>query len=517
MTTLAMIEEFVTDCEIIGKAPHANNRFSHAAWIDDGQPAPEVGLLPCGEPKSAAAFLREHPKSFCVCIAPTANRPPEITPFAERALVLHSERGALFAFDRVQALLSRFSTWKDAMKTTLLEGRSYQSLLTLSEPILQNFISISNSQFRLIAYTKGIRTDDPVIASLVENGFHTKETIDLFKRLHTTKDWESQRRITLKPVSDVNVNPVFDFVFRMHGEYFLHVNMHCNARKPSAGLADAFQDLIDCLEYCVKQDWTNRFSLEQEPSILFRDLIERKAMGKRALAERLKAIGIARTGSFSLLAFRLIGGSDTRTFLPYCVARIKDLFPTCFVGSYNNHALLLDPADSALANDAEQLKLFTEAHFCAVGISEPFSDIADFPYAYHQATRAIELGSSPDCSIAASLDRKPGHSLYRFRDHFAAFVADTAYSSSHLVKHCAETSLVKRIAQADARKGTDDLRILYVYLKNERKASLACAELFLHRNTLLYRIAKLEREHGFSLDDASTRLRIMAELFLCRG
>ena len=117
-------------------------------------------------------------------------------------------------------------------------------------------------------------------------------------------------------------------------------------------------------------------------------------------------------------------------------------------------------------------------------------------------------------SLAAALDGNSGTPLHSFRDCFTYFVADTAKNNSHLIEHFGQSGIVKRIADSDAQRGNDDVRILYFYLKNERKASVTCSELFIHRNTLLYRIRKMEENFDFSLDDVNTRRQIMTEFLI---
>ena len=520
MTTLAMIEEFIDNCKIIGKAPRSNKHFSYATWISGAHYSLERGMLPCGNPKTIAQHLRSHPTEVCICVTSNKTECNEITPFRHQILLIESKEedgNADSVFDCVQKLLLRFNEWESSMKTALLEGRGYQALLTLSEPLLGNFISISNSQLRLLAYTKNIKIEDPIIQSLIKNGFHTKETVDLFEKLHTIKDWGFQKAITLKPQSDLNTHPVLDYVFRMQGDYFIHINMHCNMRAPSAGLVDAFQVLIDCLGYCVKQDWDNRFALEQEPSLLFRDLIENKSLGVRTTKERLKTIGLTPKGTYTLFAFRLLGESSSRTLLPYCVNRLKETFPTCFSGSHASYALLLDPSGVTGVSSYKQIRLFAEANYCSVGISDQFTDLSSFSFAYQQATNAIEVATSPQGFFIAQLDGKQTSPLYEFCDYFALFVTETARNNNHLIERYAQTSTVHKIAETDKLQGTNDLHILYVYLRNERKVSTTCKELFLHRNTLLYRMKRLEERFGLSLDDAGTRRQLMTELLLYRG
>ena len=90
-------------------------------------------------------------------------------------------------------------------------------------------------------------------------------------------------------------------------------------------------------------------------------------------------------------------------------------------------------------------------------------------------------------------------------------MAEAAKASSHLVEHSARSGIVPRVVRFDEQHGTGDARLLYCYLRNERNARITCEELFLHRSTLLYRIERMQERFGFSLDDAATRQRILAE------
>ena len=65
--------------------------------------------------------------------------------------------------------------------------------------------------------------------------------------------------------------------------------------------------------------------------------------------------------------------------------------------------------------------------------------------------------------------------------------------------------------ESDKKMNTDDCKLLFEYLRGERKSSAVANLLHMHRNTLLYRIKRIEDEYHIDLDDWSTRERLIVE------
>ena len=56
--------------------------------------------------------------------------------------------------------------------------------------------------------------------------------------------------------------------------------------------------------------------------------------------------------------------------------------------------------------------------------------------------------------------------------------------------------------------------MLYVYLITDRNAAEAARKLYLHRNTMLYKISKIEEILGQSLDDCMFRSRLQYSYYV---
>ena len=79
---------------------------------------------------------------------------------------------------------------------------------------------------------------------------------------------------------------------------------------------------------------------------------------------------------------------------------------------------------------------------------------------------------------------------------------------SRNIVHLCHPSLISLVMD-DKRTGGNLTDVLYEYLRCERNAALAAKRLFIHRNTMLYKIRKIEDLIGQSLDEPSLRERML--------
>lgn len=142
---------------------------------------------------------------------------------------------------------------------------------------------------------------------------------------------------------------------------------------------------------------------------------------------------------------------------------------------------------------------------CQVGVSDTFQGFYDFNTYYIQAEWAL---TAP--TLLPSL-RNAGPIRY-YRDYVSAHIL---YSFSRQTSHCAvlppELELLRRY---DEENHTELTVTLYRFLALERSMQETAKALFIHRNTLAYRIGKIHELCGFELDNEAVRRRLILALEL---
>jgi len=131
------------------------------------------------------------------------------------------------------------------------------------------------------------------------------------------------------------------------------------------------------------------------------------------------------------------------------------------------------------------------------GLSNCFQNIMDFREYYHQALRAIELGTASDT--------EPG--CYLYSDFYLEHI-----SNIFMQKESAETFChpkMKFLLDYDKAHKSELAYTLYMYLVHERNLAAASEAMDMHRTSLVYRFKKINSLIGEDFEDYKERLYLI--------
>ncbi|MBQ9002268.1 MAG: helix-turn-helix domain-containing protein, partial [Eggerthellaceae bacterium] len=131
------------------------------------------------------------------------------------------------------------------------------------------------------------------------------------------------------------------------------------------------------------------------------------------------------------------------------------------------------------------------------GISDTFTQLRALRTYYREAERSLELGQ----------EKNPHYWYYQFRD----------YAFDNLLAHCDEDLPVElschpafnTLRAHDDAHGTEHVRTLVCYLRNNQSATHAAQELFIHRTSFIRRLAQLEKIARINLDEPDEVLYLL--------
>ena len=132
------------------------------------------------------------------------------------------------------------------------------------------------------------------------------------------------------------------------------------------------------------------------------------------------------------------------------------------------------------------------------GASFVFKDLYDINTYYQQAELALKLG-----------DQTPG-AINKCFNYFWKHVSNICSESFNKLKLCHPS--VQLLKEYDDEHGTKFLETLYYYLRNERRLTQTSKAMFLHRNTLFYRIERIQEIMNTDMDNPDEREYIMLSL-----
>lgn len=525
MVTMAIMVEYMKDCMFQYTPVFRGKQFSSLFLLDRvdrigkndlfsfGDSVSREDVLYICDDKVAFGISEKDPKVWVLGVAGMEATCLEQSSLERRLAFARSKDSLLGFYVRMQQLFLDMGSWQKKTHEAILAGEGVQKVLDIAEDVFNNYISLSNSDFELVARTKNNSIDDPKALELIKNGRHSEATIALFRAADTMGSWEKRSHIEETPPL-LSGYPTLDYVYKRRGRYYMHLIMHCNVDAVSLGLADKFQMLVDLVDLSLKHRTDVDMFAGNDFSVLLEDIMLHRESAPSALERRARSAGISIVEEKHLMVFAFSDSQYNRAYLSYYARSITEHLPWCVVGIYGRYVVALGSWTKGSDLDLSLLEEFAQENPCLVGVSDAFFDIADLSLAFRQGKAVLDRVADTRLSLADDYLTHRHNAVFLFDDYFFSCVMGAA-AKDDLFQLSARRGIVSRIAHYDDQHGTDDSRILFAYLKNERDARRTSEEIFVHRSTLLYRINRLQTRFAFDLDDCVTRQRLMLEYYLC--
>lgn len=169
------------------------------------------------------------------------------------------------------------------------------------------------------------------------------------------------------------------------------------------------------------------------------------------------------------------------------IYRFHDSHPFLYKGDV---FLFLQKGYSAAELDALSRNLHLKA-----AISDPICDLYELPDLYRAAREALDLMTD---------DAFHGGSVYTVAQMKPLIALSKLRARADLIPDS-----IRAICACDRDRGSQYCETLYHYLCCGRSLKETCAAMFTHRNTILYRIHKMQDEFGVPVDDPDAHLELL--------
>ena len=452
------------------------------------------------------------PDAYCIAVRDRIHDDMENDTAMTNIIVLNTNCDVSDIFTIVQGHFFRIMEWNEQMKEYLIQNRSVQDLLLLSEPIIGNYITISDSSLRLLAHTSGLECDCPITNSLVAKGYHDDATVSAFKHHNITDRWNTANDIYINNSLLVSPYPNVCRVVRYNNSYFAHVIMICNTHKPTDGLIDLFKMLLSHLMVAFERLWNNSegSTLHVYDSLII-SLIENKDLTTDIISERARHCGLHLNAEFRLLKASV--ADNVAVMLQRMGQDIISLIPEAKVTAYNKDLIILltqrpESSDSYAKNEAT-LESIMESYNAKCGVSNVFLALTELPYAYQQADVALRYGGFQSAGLFSNQVNNVSGRLYPYESYYYCYLMCGTAEHARLARSTKAYNALRKLQQYDIQHSTNNLELLYIYLNNDRKATDTAAIMHMHRNNVIYRIGRICDLIEMDLDDSSVRFRLL--------
>lgn len=225
------------------------------------------------------------------------------------------------------------------------------------------------------------------------------------------------------------------------------------------------------------------------------DLLHGVRLSEELIADRLKSAPYL-ANSIMQLFYADVKARDDRQLASYYASLLQRLYPNepFLPLIWQEQLLLLVYAPDELGFDSPTVKLahFFNHHHLRCGVSNPFRQLSHLRGYCDQAVAALESESQPGLTFYRSI------MLEQILSYIPAEAVPFLISRD-----------IARLQESDGRYAFSLVDTLKVYLECNCNLGQAAARLFLHKNTLLYRLNHIRSILRCDLNDADERLLLM--------
>ncbi len=354
-----------------------------------------------------------------------------------------------------------------------------QAMVDKAISVFQNPICVFDAGFHLIAanWEEASKTEHG--RRMIENGGFTEEEFEIINHEHIHARIKKSETPIRTSHAGLGYEQMICIINTKKDVGHIVINA---INRPFTNEDEKYLTLLKrAIDQQLKKDEFVRNNNGLHYEYFMKDLLDGKiATGKNNL-ERMNYTDLKFSGNLYCLVVETARSSDTLNTI-----QIRSIFEQSFSGTktllYNGEIVILLSFNNKSANDADY-KIISDIcqHFgLYAGISNEFNSITKLADYYKQALRAIELGV---CN-----KNEPG--LFIYQNFYMQHIANIFTQKESEKTFCHPK--LQLLLDYDKAHDSELAYTLYMFLISERNVSAAADAMYMHRNTIIYRLKKID-------------------------
>lgn len=431
-----------------------------------------------------------------VCIGDS----PHFTYYRERCCIIRikGNENLFSVFNLVQGVFNKYEAWSERLNEILNSNASVKEMAECSRAVFESPIFVIDANFHFMAYS-GYADPAPEEQENTDRQPNDNDNLRLpvlgqFLELHEpSMHVKEPLLINLLDSSTLNIN-LFE-----NGNYIGCLTIDYRLREHRASDIALGQHLAKMITLSLQ-----KYSavLSNEKSVLqqiLHDILD----GLPADSNQRRVLEAKNLSKEYVCVKMQFGNRFAQLPIGYMCNMVENNFPKCIAFEYDSSIVGFIETETIRGSDGvykdrlrDIMKTFIQYMDMRVGVSDAFDDLYSARLYYRQACAALENGS-----LIHFTER-----YYTFQEYaliemivnsLGEFPVDMYYSEG-----------MRRLAEHDAYSQVSYLETLRVYLDQNMSITKTASTLFIHRSTLLERLARVERELDTDLKNPDERLRL---------
>lgn len=369
--------------------------------------------------------------------------------------------------------------------TAFLRSNNLTELVNTASDVVHNPVAIIDASYKMLAWSHFESVPDQTWQERIVDGFWDYDFVAIIKRheARAAKGGSNSSILTDIPSHRRRVETLVQ-EGAMLG-YFVILE-----------LDNTLEDIDDEVYLFVRDIMAKAMAMERiyymhrgagiSAGLMLRDLLDMRFPNKVLLQERIRGSEFDRKTTFILFSVALDTYNPKTPGSEKLKTSISNIFPESWSCSHNDHIVILVDKTACFAKQPDciaRFSVFLDDNGLTAGQSAPFDDLFLLTDRREQTIRSIEIAR----------DLRPDFLLPEgspIVEHDRLKVLDILLRLPGEERACYCHTNIRAVAAYDAEHDTPYLRTVFAYLSCGRSIHAAAKKLFVHHNTVNYRITK---------------------------
>lgn len=445
----------------------------------------EICIICSGKEEQVQAFLQHH----------SAN------------LILLPENENLSAVvNQLLSVFHKLKNWSNQVEQAILSGTGYQEMIDLGKYIFgENPIIFVNASYNILGSSVNSTPYNERVNEILSLGYYSKENTDALASMgYQAKGSRLTTPTRIDPPTYMGC-PLFVLAFHAGNGIFLgFITIYFVKDFPTDGMFDLFSYFATQIRnYYYAQSVIQDTLIPTPLERFMTDLIEHTYEEESYLIDRARVLKLPLNASYRLGIIQWEDFSLNQA--NYVMGRLRTSlnFPYFKIILFHQSVLMIFQGDISSLKLIEEVNQFFGEFTNLLQICKGyagFSTITDsllkLDISYKQACTAAKFGRQ----------LAPEQDIYFYSQYYIYDMLDT-----YTEKYNLRDMFVQKLKLLDNpdEGNFSNLELLRYYLLTERSISTTAKLMHMHRNSVIYRLGKIQDLLGINMDNPDVRLRLL--------
>ncbi len=420
-------------------------------------------------------------------------------------LYTETELSLLELMNLVSAEFARYREWADELQNILDKGLPLQMMAELSHKVIFNPIYVHGSSYSILLYSIPKEAEDNQVMKKYKKDFFDNYLLGnpiSLEDINIMLADEEYRR-----AGDMTEPCIYSAAMFGFRTLFYNVRIHgINVARICfdeiiTPITDRDFALIKILGHYIEKgispEKTYNFERLSKMDAIMRNYIAGNPVSPGEAARFLEYLGWGMQDSYVCLVLKLQTHDNSSPALEPLALYLDELFSEgCYLIDADMIVFVcnLTKLDKTEEELTAMLLPDLRDSLLSAGISMVYHRFDELRCYYLQAKRLLLIGS----------EKNPTRWYFHFKDYHMDYLIDKMLEDTDT--EALIPARLKELISYDRAKGTEYTKLLRVYLKNERNIAETAREVYMHRNTCIYRLQRMNELLRMNLDDPGVRL-----------